>query len=86
MFSAFDSDIYVPNIKTLSEAEIVVQKMNAFTPIEHQEAFNQLRGDGIDSLDIGVKKLIMLTEMASQDVDKTEKFVSSLSGLPHRSY
>ncbi|KAJ9058963.1 transport between ER and Golgi ATPase protein [Entomophthora muscae] len=86
MFNAFDSDIYVPNVKTLSEAEIVVQKMNIFTPVEHQEAFGQLRQDGIDALDIGVKKLIMLAEMASQDIDKTDKFVSSMSGLPHRSY
>lgn len=86
MLDAFDSDIYVPNVKSLSEAEVVVQKLRVFTPTEHQAAFAQLRASEVGVLNVGVKKLIMLAEMASQDVDKAERFASSLLELPHQSY
>lgn len=34
-----------------------------------------------DKLAIGIKKLLMIIEMARQDADKVEKFVNTLTSL-----
>ncbi|KAI9295448.1 vesicular-fusion protein SEC18 [Neoconidiobolus thromboides FSU 785] len=83
---AFDTELYVPNLKELSEVETVVKHLELFSNQEHEDAFKQLKEMGNDKIDLGVKKLLMTVEMARQDVDKVDKFVSSLSGLPNRSY
>lgn len=86
MDESFDADLYVPNIQNIEEAKIVIQKLEIFTPSELTEVFSQLQQNNIQRLNIGVKKLIMLAEMAAQDVDKTDKFVSSILSLPSRDY
>lgn len=47
-----------------------------FNEDERRRAFGQLQAAQVDTrLSIGVKKLLMMVEMARQDVDKVEKFV-----------
>lgn len=46
---------------------------------EHKRAFDILRQANLDGrLSLGVKKLLMISEMARQDVDKLEKFTSTV--------
>jgi vesicle-fusing ATPase len=55
------------------------QDLQLFTPSESVQAISQLQRflDG-KKLSIGIKKLLMVTEMARQDVDKLDKFVNTI--------
>ena len=53
--------------------------MKAFTESELVHIMSTLRGSALESkLSIGIKKLLYILEMASQDVDKVDKFISTL--------
>lgn len=56
--------------------------MKLFSSQEHESAMTQIRTSPLSNssskLSIGVKKLIMMIEMARQDVDKVDKFVGTL--------
>jgi len=73
----------VPTIMDLLSVEIVLKELDLFDNNERNEALNRLQQEGIDqkTLSIGVKKLLMITEMCRQDVDKVDKFVNTLMGL-----
>ncbi|KAI8608904.1 P-loop containing nucleoside triphosphate hydrolase protein [Chytriomyces sp. MP71] len=76
---AFNSDIYIPSIQNLKAIETVISEIKVFTDTERYSAMKYLRdawGDKQPS--IGVKKLLMIAEMARQDLDKVDKFVATL--------
>ncbi|KAI9315985.1 P-loop containing nucleoside triphosphate hydrolase protein [Dichotomocladium elegans] len=82
MADAFDSDIYVPTITSLQGVDIVLQQLGLFTDAERQRTMALLQQAGMDEkLAIGIKKLLMVIEMARQDTDKIEKFVNTLLSL-----
>ncbi|RKP03847.1 hypothetical protein CXG81DRAFT_9017 [Caulochytrium protostelioides] len=79
---AFNADLYVPNITDLASVAMVLTKLELFTPEEQQRALMLFQQSGMDRrLSIGIKKLLMIIEMARQDMDRVDKFVSSLTEL-----
>lgn len=81
MLEAFNAEIYVPNITSLSSIDITCRDLKLFSTEnnEHATAMNALMTSGVEnSLSIGIKKLIMIAEMARQDVDKVDKFVNAV--------
>ncbi|ORX60980.1 AAA-domain-containing protein [Piromyces finnis] len=79
MLDAFDAEIYVPSIKSLSSIDIVLKEIELFSDSERSYAMKSISKE-IQSnyISIGVKKLLMIAEMARQDDDKVSKFVSTL--------
>ena len=73
MADAFHTEIYCPPIRDLDATEKVVQELKVFSSqTEVNKVMGMLRGNEVS---IGIKKLMMICEMAKQDVDKIEKFV-----------
>jgi hypothetical protein len=57
-----------------------VQELKTFSLTELHKASSFLQANGLESrLSISIKKLLYITEMASQDVDKMDKFISLLT-------
>ncbi|KAI8394261.1 P-loop containing nucleoside triphosphate hydrolase protein [Radiomyces spectabilis] len=82
MADAFDSEIYVPTITSLEGVDIVLQQLGLFTDEERKRTLSILSDAKMDEkLAIGIKKLLMIIEMARQDADKIEKFVNTLLSL-----
>ncbi|KAI7877416.1 AAA-domain-containing protein [Lichtheimia hyalospora FSU 10163] len=82
MADAFNSEIYVPTITSLEGIDIVLQQLELFTDAERQRTMSLLQQAGMEQrLAIGIKKLLMVIEMARQDADKIEKFVNTLLSL-----
>lgn len=76
---AFNADIYVSNITKIDSMDKVLQDLKVFSEEERAVVRNKLIESGIEkSLSIGVKKLLMIAEMARQDADKVSKFVSTI--------
>ncbi|KAI9100516.1 P-loop containing nucleoside triphosphate hydrolase protein [Phlyctochytrium arcticum] len=77
----FNASVYVPNITDLSSIDVVLQELKVFSDNERRQAIDTLRSSGIESrgLSIAVKKLLVIAEMANQDEDKVDKFVTTLS-------
>ncbi|KAI8085172.1 P-loop containing nucleoside triphosphate hydrolase protein [Halteromyces radiatus] len=84
MIDAFASEIQVPTITSLSEIDIVLQKMELFNEQERSDALIELGTVENMTLSIGIKKLLMVIEMARQDTDKVSKFVNTISDLCRR--
>ncbi|CAG8616139.1 9277_t:CDS:10 [Funneliformis mosseae] len=80
MSDCFNSEIYVPNIVELSCVDFVLKELTLFNDDERNRALSALQQDGFN-LNIGIKKLLMIIEMSRQDVDKVDKFVSTIMGL-----
>lgn len=79
MADVFNAEIKVPNITDLSAVEKVVQEIKLFNDGEHRKAFEMLSQCNLEGkLTLGIKKLLMISEMARQDVDKVEKFVGTV--------
>ncbi|KAJ3174960.1 transport between ER and Golgi ATPase protein [Irineochytrium annulatum] len=84
---AFNAQVYVGPVKGLQAVEIVVQDLQLFSESERRHAFDVLYKAGADDkVAVGVKKLITIVEMARQDVDKVDKFVSLLMDECHLAY
>lgn len=82
MADAFNSEIYVPTITSLEGIDIVLQQLGLFTDAERERTISLLQQAGMEQrLAIGIKKLLMVIEMARQDADKIEKFVNTLLSL-----
>ncbi|KAJ3339956.1 transport between ER and Golgi ATPase protein [Gonapodya sp. JEL0774] len=81
MTNCFDDEVEVPPIRDLNSVQAVLAELNPFeSDAETQRCLKTLRNDGMEGqFSIGVKKLIMLAEMASQDADKVGKFIQLLS-------
>jgi len=79
MLDSFDAEIYVPSIKSLSSIDTVLKEIELFSDSERAYAMKSISKE-IQSnyVSIGVKKLLMIAEMARQDDDKVSKFVSTL--------
>ncbi|RKP35098.1 P-loop containing nucleoside triphosphate hydrolase protein [Dimargaris cristalligena] len=81
MLDIFNSEIRIPTIRDLSSVEVVLKELEVFSPEERHFVINRLHTDGIEQhLSLGIKKLIMIIEMARQDpTSKLEKFMTSLN-------
>lgn len=90
MADVFNADLYVSNITSLEVVGRVVQELGVFSERELGNAIESLRENGVgERINIGVKKLMMICEMARQDVDRVERFVDAViaSGtLDERTY
>lgn len=88
---AFDSELRVPPISNLHSLEYVLQEVELFpSDRERQQAIKVLEqaglGGGDDdemgSLNIGIKKLLSVIEMARQEPDSIgERLTGALMGL-----
>ncbi|CAO3593346.1 unnamed protein product [Absidia cylindrospora] len=81
MIDAFAAEINIPTITSLAEVETVLQQMELFTDQEQSEALLALETVENMTLSIGIKKLLMVIEMARQDADKVNKFVNTIATL-----
>ncbi|KAG4099691.1 AAA-domain-containing protein [Neocallimastix lanati (nom. inval.)] len=79
MLNSFDAEIYVPSIKSLSSIDIVLKEIELFNDSERKYVMKNISQEiKSNYVSIGVKKLLMIAEMARQDDDKITKFVSTL--------
>ncbi|KAG2235194.1 P-loop containing nucleoside triphosphate hydrolase protein [Thamnidium elegans] len=82
MTDEFSAEIYVPTITSLEGIDAVLQQLELFTEEEKARALSILSEANMDNkLAIGVKKLLMIIEMARQDEDKVDKFVNTMLAL-----
>jgi vesicle-fusing ATPase len=82
MVNEFSSEIYVPSITSLDGLNIVLQDLEIFNENERSLVLRHLQDAGMDhKLAIGVKKLLMVIEMARQDENKVEKFVNTILSM-----
>lgn len=90
MWELFDADLYVPPISTLRSLQKVLQEVELFSRGEDRHAMAMLDqagfGGGEDGiprkLQIGVKKLLSIIEMARQEPEEVaERLVGALVGL-----
>ncbi|KXS21590.1 AAA-domain-containing protein [Gonapodya prolifera JEL478] len=81
MINCFDDEVYVPPIKDLPSVEHVLSELALFDTLEDvKRCMGLLKSFGLDgSFNVGIKKLIMVAEMARQDDDKVGKFAQLLS-------
>lgn len=83
MSEVFDAELRVSPISTLSALGKVLEDVQLFrSRAEHQDALNQLQIAGFGAegkLNIGVKKVLSLVEMARQEPeDIAQRLVSGL--------
>lgn len=82
MTDAFDTQIRVPAINNLGSVGNVLREVQVFdNDSESRRCMGLLEQAGFGAegkLNIGVKKLLTMAEMARQDPDPVEKLVGSL--------
>jgi vesicle-fusing ATPase len=82
MTDEFSAELYVPTITSLEGIAIVLQQLELFEDAERERVISILRQANMDQkLTIGIKKLLMIIEMARQDEDKVDKFVNTILAL-----
>jgi vesicle-fusing ATPase len=82
MTDEFSAELYVPSITSLEGIDIVLQQLELFEDSERERAISILQQANMDQkLTIGIKKLLMIIEMARQDEDKVDKFVNTVLAL-----
>lgn len=82
MTPEFSTEIYVPAITSIEGVDAVLQELKLFDDNERERALSYLEQANMDhKLSIGVKKLLMVIEMARQDEDKVGKFVNTILAL-----
>ncbi|CAO3634178.1 unnamed protein product [Cunninghamella blakesleeana] len=81
LIDAFATEIKVPPITSLNEVDIVLQEMNLFNDQQQMRALNELKSMSDIRLSIGIKKLLMVIEMARQDSDSVGKFVETIRDI-----
>ena len=80
MTDAFTSSLYVPNMNTLTAVDNVLGALGTFTDVERRRVQTALTDAGLGSkIAVGVKKMIYMAEMASQDDDKVETLVQAIT-------
>lgn len=68
---------YTPN--SSSFLVCVKKELGLFTEVEKSRLMQNLNQAGAgERLSVGIKKLLMISEMARQDVDKVDKFFTTL--------
>lgn len=87
MTEIFDSEIRVPPISSLTSIERVLVDVELFpSSSERRRAMEMLQQAGLGvegKLNVGVKKLLSIVEMARQADDIAEKLTSALMGLSY---
>ncbi|OZJ01745.1 hypothetical protein BZG36_05177, partial [Bifiguratus adelaidae] len=80
MEDVFDSEVEVPAITDLESVHMVMKTLNLFTTQETDRVINDLVHSGMqDQLQVGIKKLLMIMEMAVQDEEnKVAKMVNTM--------
>ena len=86
---SFDSEIRVPPVSSLRGLEVILDEVDLIrNPRERQQTMQMLQQAGFggdadaNGLNIGVKKLLSMIEMARQEPDAVgERLVTSLMGL-----
>lgn len=80
MSDFFDAEIFIPTISSISAVEAVLKEVKVFTEDELAQVAHQLRANNLEGkLNIGVKKLLMVAEMAKQDdVGTIDQFLTAL--------
>lgn len=80
MSDVFNANIHVPTITSINSLNIILNDLKLFNSQAETnqciQRLNELHLDG--KLSVGIRKLIMRIEMARQDVDKQEKFISTM--------
>lgn len=75
LFTAFDSDIDVPNVRQTSELEIILRQSAVFE--EPGRAIQELVGiTGSERVGVGIKKVLLGIETAKQDSNREGRFAS----------
>eukprot|EP01137_Pigoraptor_chileana_P025948 Opistho-2@96200 len=76
---SFDATLKVPNLTKIDQITRALMELGIFSAEEWKE-FNSKQAGVLQNvrLWIGIKKLIMLAEMAKQDASKVDKFLESL--------
>jgi hypothetical protein len=74
MSNCFDSEIKVPNITTLASIGCVLKELSLFNDVERKQALKKKNFN----IDIGIKKLLKISDRSRQDVDKVRKFVNTI--------
>lgn len=79
LVDAFNTSMYVPNITTLQSLDGCLSSLGSFDSGSRSKLLQALTALGLGSkISVGVKKLIYMAEMASQDEEKVEKMVQLL--------
>lgn len=86
MSDIFDSQIHIPSITDLRSLEMVLKDAELFTSSsDRRQAMGMLEqaGFGVEGrLNIGIKKLLSIIEMARQEPEQgAERLVSAIIGL-----
>ncbi len=77
IFTSFDSDIAVPNVGGHFELMYIMEQSGAFQ--NPQRAITELREmTRSDSVDVGIKKVLLGIETAKQDEDREERFAKTM--------
>ncbi|KAL6715198.1 transport between ER and Golgi ATPase protein [Lecanora helva] len=77
VFTSFDSDIAVPNVKGHAELGFIMNQSGAFADINR--ALHDLRDTcRSDSVDVGIKKILLGIETAKQDQDREGRFAQTI--------
>ncbi|KAF9567278.1 transport between ER and Golgi ATPase protein [Mortierella alpina] len=81
LMDSFSSELYIENLRTLEEVNIVVKNLKLFHSDEDRRtAMATLAKSGIEAkLSISIKRLLMTIEKARQDSDLVGRFVSDMS-------
>lgn len=78
LFTAFDSDIAVPNVNGYAELSHILEKSNVFP--DPARAIKELReATGSDSVGVGIKKILLGIETAKQDRDREGRFANVIA-------
>lgn len=86
LIDSFNTTMYVPNITTLNSIDNVLASLGSYDDSCRAQIASSLTNLGVGSkISVSVKKLIYMAEMASQDEEKVEKLVSTISeeGVSH---
>lgn len=76
IYNSFNSDIFVPNVRSFGELRHVMEQSGAFDHQEIAQALEGVGGLGDDGrVNVGIKKVLLGIETAKQDVDKVGRFV-----------
>ena len=78
LFTAFDSDIAVPNVGSYEELAHILKVSSAIQ--DQQQAISELRGlTRSDSVGVGIKKILLGIETAKQDRDMAGRFANVIA-------
>lgn len=79
LLDSFNTLLYVSNVTQMNSIDIVLKKLGSYNDNECELLNKMLMDANLDGkISIGIKKLIYMSEMASQDEDKVAKLFSNI--------